>query len=115
MALNLEQIKQSIEQLPPIEIENLREWLNNGKSDESEGKEAKCAELERGEDKFRRALKWIDEHREEYDGQFILLEGDELIAHGTDAKALYAEARARGIETPLVHRVKAKILPFGGW
>jgi hypothetical protein len=60
-------------------------------------------------------LQWIEEHKEEYDGQFVLLEGDVLIAHGTDPKKLYQTARAKGIEIPFVKRVKAKDLPFGGW
>lgn len=116
MATNLEQIKKSIQQLPLAERENLKAWLNNGDSVEiTEEEKAKRAELAREEEKFRRALKWIDEHREEYDGQFVVLDGDKLIAHGTDAEALYAEARAKGIQTPFVKRIKAKILPFGGW
>jgi hypothetical protein len=113
MSINLEQIKQNIRQLPPLELEDLRRWLNNGNATDKEAE--RRAKLQQDEEKFRRSLKWIDEHREEYDGQFVLLEGGELIAHGTDAKALYAEARARGIETPFVERVKSKVLPFGGW
>lgn len=110
---NLEQIKQSIAKLPPGEIENLRRWLEETEAAREQAR--KRAELDADEAKFRRALRWIDEHREEYDGQLVVLEGDELVAHGTDAKALYAEARARGIKTPFLERVKAKVLPFGGW
>ena len=56
-----------------------------------------------------------DEHKEEFDGQFVLLDGDRLIAHGKDPKPLYDVAREKGIEIPFVKRIKAKELPFGGW
>jgi hypothetical protein len=66
-------------------------------------------------EKFSLALKWVDEHREEFDGEFVVLDGDELIAHGTDSKTVYDNARARGYKSPFLKRVKAKVLPFGGW
>lgn len=111
MATNLEQIKENIAQLPPVEFKNLKEWINDGEPISQNGDSQRDAD----EEKFKRALEWIDEHREEYDGQLVVLEGDKLIAHGTDAKALYAAARARGIKSPFVERVRAKVLPFGGW
>ena len=109
MIQTAEQAIETIRALPKAEKEKFYDLLEveksiNGNKDSKQNSE-----------KFQWALRWIDEHREEYDGQFVLLEGDELIAYGTDAKALYVEARNRGINAPLVHRVKAKILPFGGW
>ena len=105
MTPTVEQVIEIIRQLPPTERDKVRDWID----------ENKRTVENRNDEKFKLSLKWIDEHREEYDGQFVLLDGDKLLAHGTDAKALYAEARDRGIKTPLVHRVKAEILPFGGW
>jgi len=72
-------------------------------------------DLEQKNEKFRRALQWVEENKEEYDGQFVLLEGNKLIAHGTNPKELYETARTNGIEIPFVKRIKAKDLPFGGW
>lgn len=111
MIQTAEQLIESFRALPKPEREKFFELIEAEKGEET----VNGSDLEQRNEKFRRALKWIEENKEEYDGQFVLLEGDELIAHGTDAKALYAEARARGIETPLMHLVKAKILPFGGW
>jgi len=65
--------------------------------------------------RFRKAQDWIEAHKEEYDGQFVLLEGDELIGHGKDPKDLYDLADERGIRSPFVKKIKAVELPFGGW
>ena len=40
-----------------------------------------------------REMLWIKEHREEYAGQWVALNGDQLLAHGTDAHQVFAEAR----------------------
>ena len=112
--MSLDQIKQSIENLPPVEIKNLREWLDHQEPDHEELRRRR--ELAENEARFKKSLQWIDEHREQYDGQFVVVENGELIAYGTDAKAVFAEARAKGIKTPFLERVKAKKdLPFGSW
>ena len=64
---------------------------------------------------FRRAQLWIEEHKEEYDGQFVVLDGDKLIASGPDSKTVYEEALSKGYKSPFLKRVKAENLPFGGW
>ena len=106
-----DQIIEEVRALPEAERKKLFELIEIEKSKENNHGD----DLREENEKFRRALQWIDEHREEYDGQFVVLEGDVLVAHGADAKALYAQARAKGIKTPFVKRVRAKILPFGGW
>ena len=59
---------------------------------------------------------WINAHREEYLGQWVALDGDLLVAHGTDAKKVYDEARERGITAPYLERVSPKQEAFmGGW
>lgn len=111
MMQTAEKIIESVRTLPKperekyfklIEAEKVKETVN-GNDEEQKNK------------KFQRALQWIDEHRQEFDGQFVVLDGDKLIAHGTDAKSLYDEARAKGIGSPFVKRIRAKILPFGYW
>src|SRR5829696_4874590 len=59
---------------------------------------------------------WIDAHRDEYLGQWVALQGDRLVAHGTDAKAVYDEARNLGIASPYLEQVAPKEAAFiGGW
>jgi hypothetical protein len=61
-------------------------------------------------------IQWVSDHRAEYQGQWVVVEGNELIGSGDDAKVLYEQARARGIEVPFLVQVECENdLPFGGW
>lgn len=63
-----------------------------------------------------RELRWLTEHRHEYAGQWVALDGDKLLASGSEASAVYEAARDSGVELPLVVQVEsADDLPFGGW
>jgi len=63
-----------------------------------------------------RELQWIDAHRNEYLGEWVVVEGGHLIAHGHDARKVYDAARVAGIEVPfLIHVQPLDKLPFGGW
>jgi uncharacterized protein DUF5678 len=56
-----------------------------------------------------RELEWRRTHGEilqAYSGQWVVLEGDRVVAHGYDPVGLIAEARAQGIEVPYVFRVE---------
>lgn len=65
---------------------------------------------------FRREYEWLKQHRHEYPGQYIAIEGDKLYAHGLDGRKTLAEARQAGAKHPLIVRVEAEDeLPFGGW
>ena len=54
----------------------------------------------------KRELRWLKEHAREYAGQWVALDGDRLIAHGPDAKAVFAAARADGAYLPMVSQVE---------
>lgn len=59
---------------------------------------------------------WIERHRDEYMNQWVALDGDRLLAHGTDARAVADAARAAGCDTPFVEHVKPPLEAFwGGW
>lgn len=105
MTPTVEQAIEIIRRLPPTERAKVREWIDEHK-ESVENKD---------DEKFKLSLKWIDEHRKEYDGQFVLLDGEKLLAHGTNPRKLYLKAREIGIKSPFVKRIKAEILPFGGW
>jgi hypothetical protein len=47
-----------------------------------------------------RELKWLDAHRHEYAGQWVAVEGDQLIAHDEKAKAVFAACDAAGVADP---------------
>ena len=59
---------------------------------------------------------WLAEHQEEYRGQWVALSGDQLIAHGENAREVYLTARRAGVEIPaVIHVLSEPELPFGGW
>ena len=109
MIQTAEQIFKTIKVLPTAEREKLERMMEAGRSN---GGKAKVYRNER----FEKAMRWVHENREHYIGQFVLLEGDDLIGHGTDPKELYKLADERGIKIPFVKRIIANEEPFfGGW
>jgi len=47
-------------------------------------------------------MAWLEKHEQEYAGQWVLLCGDHLIAHGDDVIPLRDRALAEGIDVPFV-------------
>jgi len=61
-------------------------------------------------------LAWITQHRREYQGEWVVLDGNRLIGHGHDPAPLVERARLQGIERPLVTRIEEEpIASTGGW
>lgn len=61
-------------------------------------------------------LRWLKEHRQEYMGQWVALDGERLISHGAKAREVFDAARAAGVEVPFIaHLDPPEELPFGGW
>ena len=59
---------------------------------------------------------WVEAHREEFLDQWVALDGGHLVAHGTDARAVYDQAREQGVTSPyLVHVVPKVDAYVGGW
>ena len=103
----LEQILEEAKKLPPDEQRRLRVALNALGSNGDTQPSYRTNEQERS---------WIDAHRDEYLDEWVALDGDRLVAHGTDAKKVYDEAREQGITAPYLERVSPKQEAFiGGW
>ncbi len=65
-----------------------------------------------------REMRWFadEQNRAKYGGQWVALDGDQLLSHGDDLRQVYAEAKARGVEMPFTGYVDPLDgLPFGGW
>ena len=45
---------------------------------------------------------WLRLLGQEYRGQWVALNGEELLSHGPDARGVRDEARAKGVPTPLM-------------
>ncbi len=52
-----------------------------------------------------RELEWRRTHREalcRFAGQWVVLEGEEIVAHGTDPQQVVIDARAQGVRIPYI-------------
>jgi len=92
MMLSVDEIIESIAQLPAAEQERIRQWLEEkgATNGERQGSKAhgNCSA---------RSLRWLHENRERYSGQWVALNGDRLIASGPTAKEVYSKAKAEGV------------------
>ena len=80
MTPTIEQAIEIIRQLPPPEQAKLRDWIDEESQKNSFG-EDKQEKLKRQQERFQFSMKWIQANREEFDGQWVALEGD--ISFGT--------------------------------
>lgn len=112
----LDQIIEAARTLPVEDRRSLLRWLREQERLPRADQQPDDPVREQME-RFHQAMKWIDEHRGEYLGQWVALVGDRLISHGPDARKVYLAAKAAGVEVPFVERVREKeTLPFmGGW
>ena len=64
---------------------------------------------------FASELRWLAEHKDQYLGRWVALDGDRLVASGASAREVYLAARRAGVRVPFVEQVQAPDdLPFGG-
>jgi hypothetical protein len=103
----LEQIIEEVKKLPTEEKLRLRAALEQLTGNGDELSPYRAREDERA---------WLEAHGDEFLDQWVVLEADQLVAHGTDARIVYNEARAKGIGTPYLVHVTQKADPYvGGW
>ena len=62
-----------------------------------------------------RDFEWLKTNRQNYVGQWVALFGGELLVSGNEAKTVLQEARAKGVERPLLVHVQADEPFSGGW
>ena len=105
---DVERIIEEVRRLPPAEKRRLRQVLDHED-------QVTVQPSDRSVD-LSRELRWIEEHRAEYAGQWVAVRGDKLLSSGSDGRQVYEAARAAGDERPFVTRVKPTgELPFAGW
>lgn len=112
MTPNFEKVIESIRQLPANEQDKVLHWLEEERKPRPAGKD-----WDERTKNFHLAMHWIDEHRAEFFGKWVCLDGDKLISYGDDAKQVYQEAKAKGIKIPFIEQVRTEEnTPYwGGW
>jgi len=104
MQTNYEKALELVSSLPPSDLEKLGEWIRTKRHQEENGN-AISEQTKEEVRKYKLAKKWIAVHKKEFIGQWVCLEGDELISHGTDAVEVHNQAKAEGIEAPFLERI----------
>lgn len=61
-----------------------------------------------------RERQWLKENWPQYLGQWVCLEGEQLVSSGTDGHQVYAAAKAVGITVPFIVRVEDPTLLYAG-
>lgn len=102
----VEQILDEITALSPQEQERLRQLLN-GKSAVQKEPLGKFVEPIPEPDQ-QGAMRWLAEHGQEYEEQWVALDGARLIAHGAESAPVFAAAKADGAYLPLITFIESK-------
>jgi len=114
--LTAESVLKMIEQLPPTERIRLNQLLAWKQAEFAKAKPPldKRAPCETMKDRTRE-LKWIEEHKHEYVGQWVALDGDRLIVASPIRAEISAAIKADGAKLPLIHRITSPDgpLPIG--
>jgi hypothetical protein len=102
ISANVSSILQQIAALNADELAQLRAQLENQAPN---GANAIQPQLQ-SDPQDEAAFKWINEHGNEYPGEWLALDGDNLLAHGPDLAKVAAAARAADVQFPLLHLVE---------
>lgn len=64
----------------------------------------------------RREQHWLHLNGPRYAGEWVAIEGDQLVSHGDNGIVVLQEAQAAGVQHPLLMQIpKEPPLPFAGW
>lgn len=100
-----EAILDKVRRLPPAQQEEVLRFANVLQHQSA-------AKLLPSRDRSRETA-WLKENRAKYADQWVVVEGDRLIAADVDGHKAFAAAKAAGIEVPLlIHVLPEDPLPF---
>lgn len=106
--VTLENVYKQAKQLPPEEQQKLIDAISVRLKRKPLGKRVQPSVPYKDRS---REHQWLRENSRNYIGQWVVLEGDQLLAHGTNAKEVFAAADATGIDRPLHFFVEDPDLP----
>jgi hypothetical protein len=70
--------------------------------------------IDRADPYCRLEYEWLRQHRDRYAGQYVALDGDRLVSHGTDGATVLRQAREAGVKAPFISRIEALDEPAWG-
>ena len=110
MELTVSEVKQAIETLPNEDRREIFDWL----SEEENANRKTQNRLQTDLEQQKKINDWLRVNRAKYMNQWVCLDGDKLIAHGTDGRKVYRHAKEYGIEVPFMHHIVEES-DWGGW
>jgi len=114
----LEQIIDEARTLSPAEKRKLRQVLDLDLEQMTAQDRAQPTHNDNGDDETReRRLEWLKSHREEYGGQYVALDGDQLLAVGPNYRIAREKALTAGKPNAFVTYLSKldEIAEMGGW
>ncbi len=79
-----------------------------------ENLEAKSDKVNSIDNARTKEFNWLAQNKHKYLGQYVALNGDELLCYGTNGREVIKKARSLGVKNPLiVHIEEDEDLPFG--
>ena len=114
----LEQIIDEARTLSPAEKRKLRQALDRELELEKEQGRSQPALRDNGDEQMRqRRMEWLKLHREEHGGQYVALDGDQLLAVGPNYRIAREKALATGKPNAFVTYLSKpdEIADMGGW
>lgn len=103
--VTFEQVLSQVKALPPQDAAKLRDYLNaqfqQDEAIEAARELARDASMRDLSDEYR----WIEEHREEYAGQWVALKGSRLISSGPNGVEVIQAARNAGFPDAFIKLV----------
>ena len=113
--VTLQDVLKAARMLPPDDQRKLRECLEHGTS-EPQNTDRSVQDSRFPSKTYGPEYMWLREHAREYTGNWVALDGDRLVSHGTDVRRVHAAAQADGVEFPYLVQIEpTDSLPFGGW
>ncbi len=109
---SFEQAVEIVKSLPVVDKRRLQQWLIEDEYTQSNGGANSEIKLAYPRE---REMTWLSQHEAEYAGQWLVLDGDRLVSHGTDPHQVLAEAQAQGIAAPFMAFAESDEPAMGGW
>jgi len=110
MELTVNEVKQAIQTLPTQERREIFDWL----SEEENVRRKKQKQFRADQARQKEIDEWLRANRKKYMIEWVCLDGGKLVAHGSDGRQVYRQAKEAGIEVPFMHHIVEES-DWGGW
>lgn len=104
--ITVENILQQIVQLPPAEQRRLAHLMEEQQAKPGKAPLDKRVPAQPVVD-LTREWQWIEDHKDEYAGQWVALEGDRLVAASSVQQEVFDMLKTANAKRPLIHRISS--------